>query len=259
MIAGTKSSRHDVAAEAERLRALHVPGDPLLLANIWDPATARVVESVGMQAIATASAALAPVNGYEDHGHLPSDIAFSALRRISDAVTLPVTADLEDGYGLSSQEFVDGLADAGACGANLEDTDHGVGTLVNADRHAERIASIKAAGRAHGFNPVINARVDVHLHNGPIEEGLKRARKYFDAGADCVYPILLADVSAIREYVALGPTNILYRPGSIAPAELARVGVARISVGPSLFRLLLKRLELAVDAFRRFDDQGIWA
>ena len=259
MTAGAKSSRHDVAADAERLRVLHVPGDPLLLANIWDPATAWVVESVGMQAIATASAALAPVNGYEDHGHLPPDIAFSALRRITDAVTLPVTADLEDGYGLSPQEFVDGLADAGACGANLEDTDHRVGTLVDADRHAERIASIKAAGRARGSNPVINARVDVHLHDGSIEEGLKRARKYFDAGADCVYPIVLSDVSAIREYVALGPTNILYRPGSIALAEFARIGVARISVGPSLFRLLLKRLEVAVDALRRFDDQGIWA
>ena len=103
---------------------------PLLLANVWDPTSARVVESAGMRAIATASTALAPVNGYEDHGHLPPDVAFSALRRIADAVTLPVTADLEDGYGLSPEEFVDRLADAGACGANLEDTDHRVGALL---------------------------------------------------------------------------------------------------------------------------------
>ena len=147
-----------------------------------------------MRAIATASNALAPVNGYEDHGHLPPDVAFGALRRIADAVKLPVTADLEDGYGLSPEEFVDRLADAGACGANLEDTDHRVGALVDADRQAERIASIKAAARARGFDAVINARVDVHIHKGPVEEGLKRARKYFDAGADCVYPIFLSDV-----------------------------------------------------------------
>lgn len=254
----TKSGGHDVTADADKLRKLHVPGDPLLLANVWDPVTARIVESAGMRAIATASAALAPVNGYEDHGHLPPDVAFGALRRIADAVTLPVTADLEDGYGLSPEEFVDRLADAGACGANLEDTDHRVGALVDADQHAERIASIKAAARARGFNPVINARIDVHYLKGPVEEGLKRARKYFDAGADCVFPIFLSDVSAIREYVALGPTNILYGPEMIAPAELSRLGVARISVGPFLFRLLLKRLEVAVDSLRHFDDKGIW-
>jgi 2-methylisocitrate lyase-like PEP mutase family enzyme len=255
----SKSAGHDVAADAEKLRKLHVPGDPLLLANVWDPPTARVVESAGMRAIATSSAGLASVNGYEDHGHLPPDVAFSALRRIADAVMLPVTADLEDGYGLSPKEFVDRLANAGACGANLEDTDHRVGgVLVDADRQAERIASIKAAARARGFNPVINARVDVHLHKGPIEEGLKRARKYFDAGADCVYPILLSDVSAIREYVALGPTNILYGPESIAPSEFAKLRVARISVGPFLFWHMLKRLEVAVAALLRSDDKAVW-
>jgi 2-methylisocitrate lyase-like PEP mutase family enzyme len=259
MTGQTKSHEHDLAADAEKLRKLHVPGDPLLLANVWDPESARVVEAAGMRAIATASAALAPVNGYEDHGHLPPDVAFGALRRITDAVTLPVTADLEDGYGLSPQEFVDRLAGAGACGANLEDTDHRAGALVDADRHAERIASIKAAARARGFDPVINARIDVHYRQGPLEEGLTRARKYLDAGADCVYPIFLSDASAIRQYVALGPTNILYGPESIAISELAGLGVARLSVGPFLFRLLLKRREAAADAFRRHDDKGIWA
>src|SRR5262245_38541229 len=100
----TKSAKHDVAADAEKLRKLHVPGDPLLLANVWDPTSARVVESVGMRAIATASNAVAPVNGYEDHGHLPPDVAFGVIRRIADAVELPVTADLEDGYGLPTEE-----------------------------------------------------------------------------------------------------------------------------------------------------------
>jgi 2-methylisocitrate lyase-like PEP mutase family enzyme len=258
MTANSAPPGHDVAAEAETLRRLHVPGDPLLLANVWDPATARVVQSAGMRAIATASAALAPVNGYEDHGRLPPDVAFGALRRIADAVTLPVTADLEDGYGLSADAFVIRLAEAGACGANLEDSDHRAGGLVDADRQADRIAAIKSAARARGFNPVINARVDVHLHKGTIDEGLRRARKYFDAGADCVYPILLSDAAALREYVALGPTNVLYTVKSLALAELAGLGVSRISVGPSFFRLLLQRLERAVEAFRRLDDHAIW-
>ena len=252
----TRSSKHDVAADAARLRKLHIPGDPLVLANVWDPTSARVVESAGMLAIATASNALAPVNGYEDHGHLPADVAFSALRRIAEAVRLPVTADLEDGYGLSPEEFVDRLADAGACGANLEDSDHRAGALVDADWQAQRLASIKAAARARGFDAVINARVDVHFHKAPLEEGLKRARKYFDAGADCVYPIFEFDASAIREYVALGPTNIVYGPERVALGELAKLRVARISVGPFLFRLLLKRLEVATNALRRFDDNG---
>jgi len=254
-----KSVRHDVAADAAKLRTLHVPGDPLLLANIWDPVSARTVEASGMAAIATASAALAPVNGYEDHGHLPPDVAFGAVRRIADAVSLPVTADLEDGYGLSPEELVERMADAGVCGLNLEDTDHKSKSLVPADRQAERIAAIKAAGRARGFDLVLNARVDVHVQNGPLEEGLMRAEKYLKAGADCVYPILLADVSAIPKYVALGRTNMVSMPGGIPLSELAKAGVARVSVGPMLFRLLQTRLEVAVQAFRRRDDKSMWA
>jgi len=251
-----KFSGHDVVADAQKLRKLHVPGDPLILANVWDPTSARVVESAGMGVIATSSNALAPVNGYEDHGHLPADVAFGALQRIASTVKLPVTADLEDGYGLSAEEFVDRLASAGACGANLEDSDHRAGGLVDADRFAERIASIRTAARARGFDPVINARIDVHIHKGSVEEGLKRARKYFEAGAECVYPIFLSDVSAMRQYVAIGPTNILYSPGSISLRELATLGVARISVASFLFRLLIRRMQVATEALRRLDDKG---
>lgn len=256
MTAQNSTHGHDVAADAAKLRQLHVPGDPLILANVWDPPSALIVESAGMRAIATASNALAPVNGFEDHGHIPVDVAFGALRRIADAVKLPVTADLEDGYGLSPEEFVDRLIESGACGANLEDTNQRAGKMVDADQQAERIAAIKAVARARGFDPVINARVDVHYHKGPVEEGLIRARKYFEAGADCVYPIFLLDASDIRKYVALGPTNVLYIPGAPALRELAGLGVARISVASFLLRLLLKRLEAAAGALLRYDDAG---
>jgi len=251
-----EASTHDIAVEAEKLRELHVSGSPLILANVWDPTSARVVEAAGMLAIGTTSNALAPVNGYEDHGHLPADVAFGALRRIADAVKLPVTADLEDGYGLSNEEFIDRLASAGSCGANIEDSDHRSGGLVDAERHAERIASIKSAARARGFDPVINARIDVHLHQRSLEEGLLRARLYLDAGADCVFPMFLSDESAIEKYVRLGPTNVLYGPASLALGDLAKLGVARISVASFLFRLLVRRLQTATDALRRFDDGG---
>jgi 2-methylisocitrate lyase-like PEP mutase family enzyme len=249
---------HDVAADAATLRALHVPGDPLLLANIWDPPTARVVESAGVRAIATASAALAPVNGFEDHGKLPTAIAFGALRRIADAVALPVTADLEDGYGFSARALAGSLLEAGACGLNLEDTNHVTGTLVSADLQAERIASLRAAGRDFGCELVINARIDVHHAGGSVDEGLRRARQYLDAGADCIYPFLLGDVAAIREYVALGPTNVLCRPGGPSMRALVQAGVARISLGPVLFKLMLKRLRASAEALLRLDDDAIW-
>jgi len=250
--------RHDVAADAAALRALHVAGNPLLLANVWDPPTARAVESAGMKAIATASAAVAPVNGYEDHGKLPPDTAFAALRRIADAVTLPVTADLEDGYGLSPEELVAPVVASGVCGLNIEDTDHSINELVDADDQAERIAAIKAAARAHDVDLVVNARIDVHLHRRPDEEGLDRAGKYLEAGADCIYPILLSDLAAIRAYVALGPTNILWRPGGPKLAELAKADVSRVSVGPFLHQLMIKHLRIAADALRRFEEQGLW-
>ena len=246
----------DITRDAERLRALHVPREPLLLANVWDPPTACTAESAGLAAIATASAALAPANGYEDHGKLPAEVAFGALARIAKAVSLPVTADLEDGYGLAAEELVERLLDAGACGLNLEDTDHGAHRLVDSEAQADRIAAIKAAGRARGVDVVLNARIDVLSHGHTIEEGLRRARRYLEAGADCTYPIFLADLPAIGDFAAIGPTNILWRPGGPRLQEIARAGAARISVGPVFFRLALKRLEAAMSAFRRLDDDA---
>jgi len=251
-------SRRDLAAEAETLRRLHRRGAPLLLANVWDPPSARVAETVGLAAVATASAALAPVNGYEDHGGLPPDVAFGALGRIARSVSLPVTADLEDGYGLPAEDLVDRLLRAGACGLNLEDSDHGGGgALVDPGRQAEYIRAVKAAGRARGVDVVLNARVDVFLQGGAVADGLERARRYIEAGADCVYPIFLADLGAIGEFAALGPTNVLWRPGAPRLADLASAGAARISVGPVLFRLMLQRLETAMAAFRNLDDDGV--
>jgi 2-methylisocitrate lyase-like PEP mutase family enzyme len=253
-----QSVSHDVSKDARTLRGLHKAGVPLLLANVWDPPTARVVERAGMCAVATTSAALALVNGYEDHGRTPAVVAFGALRRITAAVALPVTADLEDGYGLNAAELVDRVVEAGVCGFNLEDTDHSVHRLVDADAQAERIAAIKGAARARDVDLVVNARIDVLLHRRPNDEGLERARKYLAAGADCVFPILLSDVATIRAYAAIGTTNVLWRPGGPTLAELAKTNVSRVSVGAFLHHLMLRQLAVATDSLRRFEEDGIW-
>lgn len=249
----------NVAADAEALRALHVPGTPLLLANVWDPPSAQAVAAAGLPAIATASAAVAPVNGFEDHGHLPPDVAFAALARIATAVSCPVTADLENGYGLAAHELVERMLAAGACGLNIEDTDHAGGALVDIGAQADRIAGIREAGEALGVRVVINARVDVHLRQGDAADGIERARRYREAGADCIYPIFLADPAVIREHVAMGPVNLLARPGGQPLRDMAALGVARISVGPSFHRLLMMRLQASAEALARLDDAALSA
>ena len=235
---------------AERLRSLHGT-PPLLLANAWDAASARLVEEVGFPAVATSSAAVAAVHGAADSDSLDVGVAFGAVAEIAAAVSVPVTADLEAGYGLEPDAFAERLLAAGAVGCNLEDSDHhGGGVLVAAEAQAERIGAIKEAARSRGVDVVLNARVDTYLRSvdEPLAETVRRGRLYVEAGADCVYPIVLADLGAIRELVAeLGPVNVLLRPGGPTVAELADAGVARISVGSGLFKLAQASLRQAAE------------
>lgn len=235
-------------ASADDLRALHRPGDPLVLANAWDAASARIVAEAGFPAVATSSAAVAEVHGAPDADVLDPELAFGAVREIAAAVSVPVTADMEAGYRLDPGEFARRLLDAGAVGCNLEDTDHhGGGVLVPAEEHAERLAAVASAG------VVVNARIDAYVRRveDPLAETLRRGRLYREAGAACVYPIFLADLAQIRELVAeLGTVNVLLRPGGPSVAELAEAGVARISVGSGLFRLAQERVREAAERLR---------
>lgn len=236
-------------ASADELRALHRPGDPLVLANAWDAASARIVAEAGFPAVATSSAAVAEVHGAPDADVLDPELAFGAVREIAAAVSVPVTADMEAGYRLDPDEFARRLLAAGAVGCNLEDSDHhGGGVLVPAEAHAERLAAVAAAG------VVVNARIDAYVRrvDDPLAETLRRGRLYREAGADCVYPIFLADLAQIRELVAeLGNVNVLLRPGGPSVAELAEAGVARISVGSGLFRLAQERVREVAEALLR--------
>lgn len=229
--------------DAATLRALHKPGNPLLLPNVWDPGSAKLVAGRGYPAIATTSAGVAISLGYADGEQTPPDEMFGALKRITGAVSVPVTADLESGYGLPAAELVARMIDAGVVGLNIEDSDHSRGKAQRpAAEQAERIAAIRSAG-----DVVINARVDTFLRDGDVEDGLDRARRYLDAGADCVYPIVLADEAAIARFVDLGPTNIMLRPGAPDRHRLAELGVARISLGGGLAAIATKAVTEALD------------
>jgi 2-methylisocitrate lyase-like PEP mutase family enzyme len=231
-----------LAAQADELRALHAPGSPLLLVNAWDPPSARRLMQDGHPAIATTSAGVAEALGYEDGNVTPPDEMLAAVGRIAAVVDVPVTADLEAGYGLEPRRLVEGLLQAGAVGLNFEDTDHETGALTDAERHAERLAAIKQAGRDSGVDVVLNARVDVFLRGGEVDDAVRRGRLYAEAGADCVYPILARGQDAIRRLVEEvgAPVNVLVMPGGLTLEQLAELGVARASFGEGLMRVAME-------------------
>jgi 2-methylisocitrate lyase-like PEP mutase family enzyme len=231
------------------LRSLHRPGDPLLLPNVWDAAGARAVVAAGFPVVATTSGGVAAALGYEDHEGAPADEMLAAAARIVRGVDVPVTVDAEGGYGMEPAELVAALRRIGAAGCNLEDTDHAAGRLRDPDRHAEWLAAVRRAASEENYPLVINARVDVFLaawlagaEPGTQEElvpdALRRAAAYLEAGADCVYPITLWEPEPLRSFLAevRGPVNVICLPQMPSLAELARLGVARVSWATFLFR-----------------------
>jgi 2-methylisocitrate lyase-like PEP mutase family enzyme len=242
------SDRNDLAAAAEALRALHHGPDLLVLPNAWDAASAHAVCEAGFAAVATTSSGIAASLGYPD-GEGPVSEMLAAVARIARAATVPVSADLEAGYGLTATELVERLLAAGGVGLNLEDSDHRHHRLVDPDRQAEYLAAIKQAGRAAGVDIVLNARVDTYLRSAepagdPAEEAIRRGRRYLEAGADCIFPIGItteADITALVARLA-GPVNILLRPGVPSLSRLAELGVARVSLGGGLQRLAMTTL-----------------
>ena len=235
--------------DSELLRSLHVPGDPLVLPNAWDAASARAVVAAGFKAVATTSGGVAEALGYEDHQRAPAEEMFSAAARIAHAVDVPVTVDAEAGYGLEPAELVRALRDVGAAGCNLEDTDHASGALRDVAEQAEWLRAVRAADA----DLVLNARIDVFLAGAApqaelVPTALERSHAYLGAGADCVYPILLVDRAAMEAFVdgAGGPVNVLAGGDAPTPRELRGLGVARISYGTRLFRQTLADFEAAL-------------
>lgn len=240
-----------VAARAAALRQLHTGPDILVLPNAWDAASARAFAKAGFPAIATTSGGVANALGFEDHEGAPESEMSAAASRIAHAVDVPVTVDFEAGYGRPAAEIARALIASGAAGCNLEDSDlQGGSGLVDAERQAEHLASVKAALRAEGADLVLNARVDVFIQRiGTPEEqltdGLRRARLYREAGADCIYPILLSDEAMITEFVrAVDVVNLnIRRGGSLSIERAAALGVRRLTYATSIFREMMTFVE----------------
>ena len=151
----------DLQSHCDLLRSLHRPGDPLLLPNAWDVATARAVVAAGFPVVATTSEAVAATLGYEDEERAPADEMLAAAGRMARSVEVPVTVDAEAGYGMDPADVVSALRSIGAAGCNLEDTDHTAGSLRDPNRHAEWLRAVRQAASDDGYPLVINARIDI--------------------------------------------------------------------------------------------------
>lgn len=234
-------------SKALTLRRLHRGPRILVLPNAWDAASARIFEDAGFPAIATTSGGVAFSLGYPDGENAPRDEMIDTIHRIARSVAVPVTADIEAGYGRRPKDVaatVKAVIAAGAVGINLED---GIGDrrkpLRDIAEQVERIHAAHEAGAAASVPIVINARVDVYLR-GVGEEAerqghtVRRAEAYLKAGADCIFPILAPDAAAIAALAQAirGPINVIVAPGIPSIPELERMGVARVSFGSGPMR-----------------------
>ena len=220
------------AQRASAFAELHKPGQPLLLPNAWDVASAVAIASAGAKAIATTSAGVAWSLGVRDGAGLGAERAAAVIARIAAAVDVPVSADIEAGYS-DVAATVTAVLEAGAVGVNIEDRRDGSGLYETAEQ-ADRLAAARAAARGMPF--WINARTDVFLGgSGRVDDALERSAAYAAAGADSLFVPGLVDLAGIAE-LAKGPlpVAVMVWPGAPSVAELAAAGAVRISLGSAI-------------------------
>jgi 2-methylisocitrate lyase-like PEP mutase family enzyme len=251
---------------AAHFRQLH-SRRPLVLPNAWDAASARVIEEAGALAIATTSAGVSWSLGRSDGEKLRREEMMQAICNIVQTVDIPVTADIESGYGsgLSEDvaETVRTLISIGVAGMNLEDSPGRDGkVLLSPHEHAERIRVARETAAAAGGDLVINARIDVYLFQvgepeARFEAVVERAKLYRSAGADCVFVPGVIDAETIARLVRAieGPLNIMATPGAPSASDLGKIGVARVSVGPGITQAALSATQRAA---RELIDQGTY-
>lgn len=234
-------------------RDLHQPGNPLLLLNVWDAGSARAVESAGAPALATSSGAVAAARGYVDGEALPLDDLVRCIEQICAVVTVPVSVDLESGYGKDIATVAASalrLARAGAVGCNLEDGIPRTSEMTSVEEQCRRLEGVRAALDAEGRPMFLNARTDIFLkapageHEEHLAAAVARGRAYAEAGADGFFVPGLAEPAWVRrviESVPL-PVNVMLSTSTPPPAAFAEVGVARVSSGGFPYRHLMAQL-----------------
>lgn len=235
--------------------ALHVPGDPVILFNVWDAGSAKAVAEAGAKALATGSASVAAANGYSDAEGLPLELALANAERIAASVELPVTVDFEGGYAAAPEGVAANmakLAATGAIGCNFEDQIVGGEGLWPVADQAERIRAARAATGADFF---INARTDIFLKSRDhddekVDAAIARAKAYAEAGASGFFAPGLADLRLLKKLCDASPlpVNFMAWPGTPPAAEIAATGVARISHGPFPHKLAMQALKDAAAA-----------
>jgi len=254
--------------KAQALLSLHRRGDALVLLNVWDPIGARILEKKGYHAVATASAALSASLGYQDGEKIRRSTAIDLIARVARSVAIPVTADIEMGYGKSLaelEETVEQVIGSEAVGLNLEDSlkTKGRRTLRALEEQCHRIAKVRQVAERKGVSLVINARVDAYFclstKEDATEEAVARAKSYSEAGADCIYPIGPGDEATIRILRGRikGPINILASPSAAPLSVLRELGVNRVSFGPFVFRSVLRKFVEIAEAVMANADYSI--
>jgi 2-methylisocitrate lyase-like PEP mutase family enzyme len=230
---------------ATELLRLHTDDELLVLPNVWDVATARVVAALpGCRALATASHSIAAAHGYPDGEKIPLELMLAACERIASAVDVPVSADLEAGYG-DPGETIRRAIGVGVVGANLEDQ------MKPLDQAVAAVRSVVRAGEAEGVGFVLNARTDAFLDPGDrdpgqvLTEAISRGRAFLDEGAACVFVPGRLDartVTALVEGIGHRRVSVIGVPGSLSGTRLAELGVARLSYGPWSMNVALTAL-----------------
>jgi 2-methylisocitrate lyase-like PEP mutase family enzyme len=248
--------------KASAFRAMHSGKEILLLPNVWDVASACIVEEVGFGAIATTSAGIAFSLGYPDGQKISREEMMAAVARIVRSVRVPVTADVEAGYGNTPEDAArtaQGVIEAGAVGLNLEDAASDPGTpLVELPLQLEKIRAVREATTSLKVPLVLNARTDVYLLQvgdpaKRYDEAVRRLRAFCDVGADCVFLPGVRDAATIGRLVSdlQCPVNILAGPGSPSVPELEKLGVARVSLGSGPMRATLGLLRRLAEELRK--------
>lgn len=232
-------------ARASQLNALHNSGTTLVLPTVWDAWSARAVVDAGFAALSVGSHPLADSRGQADNEGMTLDEALDGIARITAAVDVPVSADLESGYDTAPTELVEKALAAGVAGMNIEDSVHSEKRMRSPEEHAEYIGALRSAADEAGVELVINARTDAFLgkyesFDDPLAEAIARLKLCEAAGARCCYPVKAPDADAVRTLLAelSGPINIIAHPvnGSAAGSldDLRTLGVQRVTFGPLL-------------------------